>query len=94
MPSMRYRVCLPAPLGECVEEVSEATGRPLSAVIRKCVELALSSPELQVLLRAEGPPVIVDTRTPAQIAAWEDYQKRYQPSPFDPATILTWASHL
>jgi hypothetical protein len=76
-------------LAECVEEVAEATGRPLSAVIRRCVELALSSPELQVLLRAEGPPVLQDTRTEEQIAAWERYQKRYQPQPFDPGTILT-----
>ena len=86
MPNPRYRVVLPMPLAECVDEVAEATGRPLSAVIRKCVELALSSPELQVLLRAEGPPVIVDSRTPEQIAAWADYQERMRD--VDIGTIL------
>jgi len=84
MPSPRYRVCLPLPLAECVEEMAEATGQSRSGVIRRCIELALSSPELQVLLRAEGPAPLTDTRTQEQIEAWE----RYQQQGFGPAFLV------
>lgn len=78
MPSPRYRVILPLPLAQQVEALAEESGQGLSAVIRKCVELALGSPELWVLLHAEDVPVITDTRTEAQRQAWVDYQARMQ----------------
>src|SRR4030095_14878335 len=78
MPSLRYRVCLPPALGQQVEELAEESGQGISAVIRRCVEWALHSPEVCVPLHAEGQPVIEDTRTQEQRQAWADYQARMQ----------------
>ena len=74
MPSLRYRVVLPPALGQQLEGLAEESGCGISATIRLCVQLALDSPELRLLLHAEGQPVIEDTRTEAQRQAWADYQ--------------------
>jgi hypothetical protein len=91
MASPKYRVCLPPALGQQVEALAEESGQGISATIRRCVELALHSPELQVLLHAEDLPVITDTRTEAQRQAWADYQERMQG--FDLGTILAEDRH-
>jgi hypothetical protein len=85
MRSPRYRISLPPLLAAQLDDVAEASGQARSAIIRRCVEMALGSPELLILLHQHGPPVLTDTRTEEQIAAWE----RYQQQAFDPATILT-----
>jgi hypothetical protein len=85
MPSQTYRVCLPPSLGQRVEELADTTGQGISATIRRCVQLALDTPELLILLHQQGPLPLVDTTTEAQRQAWADYQQRA----FDPATILT-----
>ena len=49
MPSPRYRVILPVALGQQVEALAEESGQGISATIRRCIELALHSPELRLL---------------------------------------------
>jgi hypothetical protein len=92
MPSLRYRVCLPPTLGQQLEAVAEESGQAISGVIRRCVELALDSPELRLLLHQEGPPALADTSTLEQRQAWADYQERMQG--FDLGTILAEHSRL
>jgi hypothetical protein len=81
----RYRVYLPHMLGVQVEELADASGQGISAVIRRCVQMVLDTPELRLLLEQEGQPV-VDTRTQEQRQAWAEYQERMQG--FDLGTIL------
>jgi hypothetical protein len=90
MPSPRYRVILPVALGQEVEALAEESGQGISATIRHCIQLALHSPELRLLLHAEGQPVLVDTTTEAQRQAWADYQERMQG--VDLGTILSESS--
>jgi hypothetical protein len=87
MPSPRYHVCLPVALAQEVESLAEESGQGISATIRRCIELALHSPELRILLHAEGQPVLMDTTTEAQRQAWADFQERTEA--FDLGTILT-----
>jgi hypothetical protein len=87
MPSPRYHVILPLPLGQQVEALAMESGQGLSAVIRRCVELALHAPELRVMLEQEGPAVLTDTRTPEQIRAWADYQSSH--AKLDHGMLLT-----
>jgi hypothetical protein len=86
MPSPKYRVILPVALGQQVEALAMESGQGISGVIRKCVELAVFSPELRVLLYAEGPPVTEDTRTEAQRQRAEVYLKSLES--VDLATLI------
>jgi hypothetical protein len=72
--------------------LADESGLGISGLIRRCVEWALHSPELWLLLHAEDAPVIEDTRTEAQRQAWADYQERMQG--FDLGTILSESSRL
>jgi hypothetical protein len=90
MPSPRYRVILPVALAQEVEALAEESGQGISATIRHCIQLALHSPELRLLLHAEGQPALIDTTTEAQRQAWADYQERMQG--LDLATILAESS--
>jgi hypothetical protein len=69
-----------------VEALAEESGQGISAIIRRCVELALGSSELLLLLHAEGPPVETDTTTLAQRQRWVEYG---QTQGFDPAFLMT-----
>jgi hypothetical protein len=85
MPNRTYRVCLPPSLGQHVEEVALSTGQSISGIIRKCVALALDSPEMVLLLHAEGSPVEIDGRTPEQRQRWIEHG---QHQGFDPANLV------
>jgi hypothetical protein len=86
MPSPRYHVYLPVALGQQLEALAEESGQGVSATIRRCIELALHSPELRLLLHAESPPVETDTTTVAQRQRWVEYG---QGEGFDPACLVT-----
>lgn len=90
MRSPRYRITLPPVLAAQLDDIAEASGQARSKIIRRCVEMALGSPELLVLLCNEG--VVVDTTTEAQRQAWAGYQERMQG--FDLGTILRESSRL
>jgi hypothetical protein len=92
MPSPRYHVYLPVLLAQELEALAEESGQGISATIRHCIQLALHSPELRLLLHAEGQPALVDTTTEEQRRAWSDYQERMQG--FDLGTILAESSRL
>jgi hypothetical protein len=72
--SRTFRVRLPRELDEQLQAICEAARLPVSTAIRLAVEHVLNDPAAWQIFQRGLPFNAVDTRSPAQVRAYEQYE--------------------
>jgi hypothetical protein len=69
-----FRVRMQHELAEQLGQMCQAARVPVSGAIRACVEYVLNHPEAWEIFQRGTPYSAVDTRSPAQIRAYDEYE--------------------